>query len=72
MKNKINRLVNEVLEQAIDSVINEGDVVLDPFIGSGTTALACIKTNRKYIGIDLNDEYVELSKQRIIKLNESN
>lgn len=44
---------------------NEGDVVLDPFVGSGTTALACIKTNRKYIGIDLNKEYFDLTNQRI-------
>lgn len=44
---------------------NENDVVLDPFMGSGTTALACIKTNRKYIGIELNKDYVELSKKRI-------
>ena len=44
---------------------NENDVVLDPFMGSGTTALACIKTNRKYIGIELNKDYVELSKKLI-------
>ena len=44
---------------------NEGDIVLDPFIGSGTTALACIKTNRRYIGIEMNEEYVELTKERI-------
>ena len=44
---------------------NENDVVLDPFMGSGTTALACIKTNRKYIGIELNKDYVELLEKRI-------
>lgn len=44
----------------------EGDVVLDPFIGSGTTAVACKKLNRKYIGIDIKDEYCELSKKRIM------
>ena len=44
---------------------NENDVVLDPFIGSGTTAIACIKTNRKYIGIELNKDYVDLSRERI-------
>lgn len=44
---------------------NEGDVVLDPFVGSGTTVLAAIDLKRKFIGIDVSEEYVKLSKQRI-------
>ncbi len=43
----------------------EGDIVMDPFIGSGTTAVAAIKLNRKYVGIDDNIEYVELAQRRI-------
>lgn len=43
----------------------EGDVVLDPFIGSGTTAIAAIKTNRNYIGYDINSDYVNLANKRI-------
>lgn len=39
----------------------EGDVVLDPFIGSGTTALACIELNRHYIGIELMENYYKLA-----------
>ena len=39
----------------------EGDVVLDPFIGSGTTALACIELNRHYIGIELMEDYYKLA-----------
>lgn len=39
----------------------EGDVVLDPFIGSGTTALACIELNRHYIGIELMETYYKLA-----------
>jgi site-specific DNA-methyltransferase (adenine-specific) len=39
----------------------EGDLVLDPFIGSGTTALACIELNRHYIGIELMEEYYQLA-----------
>lgn len=43
----------------------ENDVVLDPFMGSGTTAIATIKTNRQYIGYDNNKKYCELSEKRI-------
>jgi DNA modification methylase len=43
----------------------EGDVVLDPFIGSGTTAIACLNLNRKYIGIEIREEYCKLAKERI-------
>ena len=42
-----------------------GDVVLDPFIGSGTTALAAIQLGRHFVGIDLNPEYINLSNERI-------
>lgn len=47
---------------------NEGDIVLDPFIGSGTTAIAAIKTNRRFIGIDISQEYCELARKRINNL----
>jgi site-specific DNA-methyltransferase (adenine-specific) len=43
----------------------EGEVVLDPFIGSGQAAIAAIKTNRHYIGYDVNEEYVKLAERRI-------
>ncbi|MEW6001807.1 MAG: site-specific DNA-methyltransferase [Nitrospirota bacterium] len=43
----------------------EGEVVLDPFIGSGQTAIAAIKTNRHYVGYDINEEYVKLAERRI-------
>jgi len=42
-------------------------IVLDPFIGSGTTALAAISLNRNYIGFDISEEYVELAKTRIVQ-----
>lgn len=44
---------------------NEGDTVLDCFMGSGTTGVACINTNRNFIGIELDDKYFEIAKQRI-------
>jgi site-specific DNA-methyltransferase (adenine-specific) len=46
---------------------NPGDVVLDPFLGSGTTAKMAIETGRRYIGIDISPEYCELSKRRVAR-----
>ena len=43
----------------------EGEVVLDPFMGSGQAAIAAIKTNRHYIGYEINEEYVKLAERRI-------
>ena len=42
-----------------------GDVVLDPFCGSGTTCIASLRTNRHFIGVDNSEEYVELARKRI-------
>ena len=44
---------------------NEGDVVLDPFMGSGTTGIACKQLNRNFIGIELDEKYFEIAKKRI-------
>ena len=43
----------------------EGDVVLDPFIGSGTTALSCVETNRRFIGIEVNEIYHQLAQRTL-------
>jgi len=43
----------------------EGDVILDPFLGSGTTAIAAKQLKRKYIGIEREQEYVEIAKARL-------
>lgn len=43
----------------------EGDVVLDPFVGSGQAAIAAIKTKRHYVGYDISEEYVKLAERRI-------
>jgi site-specific DNA-methyltransferase (adenine-specific) len=51
----------------------ENEVVLDPFIGSGTTALAAIQTNRYFVGYEINPNYIKIAKQRINKyLNDKN
>ncbi len=44
----------------------EGDVVLDPFVGSGTTCVAAARTNRHFIGIDVNEKYVEIARKRVL------
>lgn len=43
----------------------EGEVVLDPFLGSGTTAIAALKTGRIFVGYDINPDYVALANQRM-------
>jgi DNA modification methylase len=47
----------------------EGELVLDPFSGSGTTAVAALELNRNYIGIDNNKEFVELAQNRILNIH---
>lgn len=49
----------------VKSYSNENEIVLDNCIGSGTTAIACINTNRRFIGIEKEEEYVKISKDRI-------
>ena len=51
---------------------NEGDLVYDPFIGSGTTALAAIKNKRNWIGSEISSDYTEIANERIKQLKESN
>lgn len=53
-----------LLERIILSSTKEGDLILDPFNGSGTTGIATYSLNRRYIGIDLEKEYLELTKTR--------
>lgn len=45
----------------------KNDIVLDPFMGSGTTALSALKNNRKYIGYETNNEYIKIAEERINK-----
>ena len=44
---------------------NEGEVVLDPFNGSGTTGVASLRLGRKYIGIEISDEYLSTTVKRL-------
>lgn len=54
-----------LLERIILASTRESDTVMDPFCGSSTTGVACKKLNRKYIGIDNNPDYLEISKKRL-------
>lgn len=56
----------EMIERIIRASTNVGDLILDPFMGSGTTALASKNLNRNFIGCDLNPEYVEFSLKRLV------
>jgi site-specific DNA-methyltransferase (adenine-specific) len=58
-----------LFEYLIKTYTNEGDLVLDNCIGSGTTAVACINTNRNFIGIELSPEYCEIANKRIDELS---
>ena len=55
-------------EYFIKTYSNKGDIILDPFIGSGTAAVAAINTERKYIGFEQDDKYFEVAKNRLEKL----
>ena len=55
----------DLLEQCILKHSNENEIVFDGFMGSGSTGVACVNTNRRFIGIELDDKYFEIAKQRI-------
>ena len=54
-----------LLEYLIKTYTNEGDVVLDNCMGSGSTGVACKNTNRDFIGMELNEEYFKIACERI-------
>lgn len=55
----------ELIKKMILHSSDEGDVVLDPFMGSGTTGVACAQTNRRFIGIELSTEYFNITENRL-------
>lgn len=54
-----------LIEKLIRVHTNEGDIILDPFLGSGTTALVASQLNRNYVGIELDPNYVKIAKDRL-------
>ena len=55
----------ELIELLVLNSSDEGNCILDPFMGSFTTAVACINTNREYIGFELDKDYYEIGLERI-------
>lgn len=58
----------ELMKIFIENSSNENDTILDPFMGSGSTGVACINTNRNFIGIELDEKYFNIAKERIEKV----
>ena len=57
----------KIVKECLNLTTEPGDVVLDPFLGSGTTAVVAKRMGRKYIGIELNKEYCEIARERLNK-----
>ena len=57
----------ELMKILIENSTQKGDIVLDPFVGVGATALACIESERDYIGIELDENYYNIAKERVLK-----
>jgi len=61
----------ELIQQIIEKSSKENDLVLDPFMGSGSTGVACINTNRNFIGIEKDETYFKIAKKRIDEAEKS-
>ena len=55
----------DIIQNLVVNSSQEGDIILDPFLGSGTTGVACVNTNRKFIGIELDEKYFDIAESRI-------
>lgn len=62
----------KLIEYLLSIHSNEGDIILDPFMGSGTTAIAAINTNRNFIGFELDKNYYDICINRIAEKNKIN
>jgi len=56
-----------LMEWCIERCTKEGDVVLDPYMGSGATGIACARTGRKFIGIEIHPPYYEIARDRVLE-----
>lgn len=58
-----------LMEELIKTFTNENSIILDNCMGSGSTGVACVNTNRNFIGIELDDGYFNIAKERIEGVN---
>ena len=56
---------SELMQILIENYTNKNDIILDCFMGSGSTGVACMNTNRKFIGIELDNNYFDIASKRI-------
>lgn len=61
-----------LLDRIIQACTNEGDLILDPFMGSGTTGVSALSQNRKFVGIEIDENYFKLANTRISDIISSN
>ena len=59
----------KVMRYFLNNFSKQGDTILDPFMGSGTTAIACKQLNRNFIGFELSKEYCEIAESRLAQTN---
>lgn len=55
----------DLLQYLVEELSDSNNTILDPFMGSGSTGVACVNTNRNFIGMELDEKYFEIAKQRI-------
>ena len=55
----------KLIQQVVLTASNKGDLIFDPFMGSGTTAVSAVKSDRKFVGYDINQEYISLAEKRL-------
>jgi len=58
----------DLLKYLINKFSNKGDVILDPFMGSGSTLVAAKEISRNYIGIEINSEYIKMAEERLARI----
>jgi site-specific DNA-methyltransferase (adenine-specific) len=61
----------DMLENILRHSSNEGDTVLDCFMGTGSTGVACVNTNRNFIGIELDADYFKIAEKRIVEAQQA-
>ena len=60
----------ELMEVLVNNSSQENELVLDPFMGVGSTGIACIKNNRNFLGIEIDENYFNIAKERIEEIEE--